>query len=125
MAHQVLQWPSTVYPGEVDAECPEAKPVLAVLIQKLGVEGPSPAGYQVKNLGRSMDGLWQINLKAEGRQIRVLYAPDGRMIILFRIHKKSSPQEQSRAYELAKKRKREYEAAQKELIEDVKRRTSH
>jgi hypothetical protein len=114
MAHDVRQWPSSVYPGEVDDECPEAKPVIAVLIQNLSTEGPSPAAYQVKNLGRKMDGLWQINLRVEGRQVRVLFAPYGQLIVLFRIHKKSSPAEQTRAYELARKRKREYEAEVKE-----------
>jgi hypothetical protein len=32
MSHNVKQWPDTVYPGEVDAECPEAKAVIDVLI---------------------------------------------------------------------------------------------
>lgn len=110
MSHNVKQWPDTVYPGEVDSECPEARAVIDVLISQLSVQGPSPLGYHVKVLGKKMNQLWQINLKVETRQIRVLYAPYGSDIILFRIHKKGSPQEQSRAYELAIKRKTDYQS---------------
>jgi hypothetical protein len=113
MAHNVLQWPSTVYPGEVDGECPEAREVIDALILRLRTQGPSPVGYRVKTLGAKMGGLWQINLKVEKRQIRVLYAPYGPTIVLFRIHKKGSPQEQTRAYTLATERKREYDATKK------------
>jgi hypothetical protein len=109
MGHIVKQWPGTVYPGEVDAECPEAKAVIDVLISQLSVQGPSPLGYHVKVLGKKLNHLWQINLKVETRQIRVLYAPYGSEIVLFRIHKKGSPQEQSRAYDLAAKRKSDYD----------------
>jgi Phage derived protein Gp49-like (DUF891) len=115
MAYDVRQWPSTVYPGEVNEECPEAREAIDVLLRKMTASGPSPEAYQVKNLGKRMDGLWQINLKVEKRQIRILYAPDGQLIVLFRIHKKSSAQEQTRAYDLAKARKREYEAEVKRL----------
>lgn len=109
MAHYVLQYPSTVYPGEVRAECPEAEPTIDVLLGKMAAEGPSPEGYGFKPLGKKRDGLWQINLKVAQRQVRILYAPYGQAIVLFRIHKKGSPQEQERAYELAQRRKREYE----------------
>jgi hypothetical protein len=112
MAHDVRQWPDTVYPGEIEDECPEAREVIDALIRRMGEEGPSPDGYHdCKNLGRRMEGLWQLNLRIVGtkRQVRILYAPYGPTIVLFRIHKKSSPQEQRRAYDLAKARKREYE----------------
>ncbi|SRR6266851_485100 len=109
MAHDVRHWPGTVYPGEVDRECPEAKPLIDTLIRRLTADGPSPDGYRVKTLGANMGGLWQINLKVRRRQVRVLYAPYGQTIVLFRIHRKGSPEEQDRAYELAKTRKHEYE----------------
>ena|ERR1700692_4055458 len=109
MPHAVRKWPSSVYPGEIDSECPEAREVIDVLIRNFQTQGPSPAGYAVKSLGQKMGGLWQVNLKVQKRQVRILYAPDGQDIVLFRIHKKGSPQEQGRAYELAKTRKREYE----------------
>jgi hypothetical protein len=109
MAHVVLQWPNTVYPGEIDSECPEAREVIDALLLNMRAQGTSPPGYEVKTLGKQKDGLWQLNLKVKKRQIRLLYAPYGQAIVLFRIHKKGSPQEQNRAYNLAMKRKREYE----------------
>jgi hypothetical protein len=89
------------YPGEVDSECPEAGAIIDALIRNLALQGPVPAGYRVKPLGKRQQGLWQINLKVEKRQVRILYAPYGETIVLFRIHKKGSPQEQERAYGLA------------------------
>lgn len=110
MPHDVRTRPASVYPGEGDSECPEAKATIDVLIRTLRLQGPSPSGYAVKTLGRKLGGLWQINLKVAKRQVRVLYAPYGQTIVLFRIHKKGSPQEQRRAYKLAMTRKSEYEA---------------
>src|SRR3954447_2505898 len=117
MAYDVGQWPrEAVYPAEVERECPEALEVIDALLFAMRSAGPSPPGYAVKTLGAKLGGLWQINLKVQKRQIRLLYAPYGRMIVCFRIHKKGSPQEQARAYDLAKRRKSEYETI---------RRTSH
>jgi len=109
MPYRVHQWPTGVHPDETRAECPEAEATIDVLIGRMKGVGPSPDGYQVKSLGKKRGGLWQINLKVEKRQVRILYAPYQDTIVIFRIHKKSSPQEQERAYELAQKRKREYE----------------
>jgi hypothetical protein len=127
MVHDVRQWPSSVYPGEVDAECPEARQIIDALILNLSRHGPSPDGYGAKTLGKKLGGLWQINLKVEKRQVRVLYSPYGNKIVLFRIHKKSSPQEQRRAYDLAIRRKTEYEAAMAtiERKKDGRDRTLH
>lgn len=122
MDYDVRKYPATVYPGEVDEECPEARPVIDVLISVMGRDGPSPEVYRVKTLGKKNGGLWQINLKVDGRQIRILYAPYGKDIVIFRIHKKGSPQEQERAYGLAVKRKREYEAIKRgEALHDGNR----
>jgi hypothetical protein len=116
MAYDVRQWPSTVYPGEMDEECPEACEAIDALIRNLRTQGPSPAGYRVKTLGVKVGNLWQINLKVEKHQTRVLYAPYGQTIVLFRIHKKRSPQEQTRAHGLAKRRKSEYELAKRATL---------
>jgi hypothetical protein len=124
MPHDVRQWPNSVYPGEVDSECPEARQVIDTLILNLRRNGPSPEGYRAKNLGKRMGGLWQINLKVEKRQVRILYAPYGLVIVLFRIHKKGSRQEQQRAYELAKDRKREYEIAKDKAERNTNGRSS-
>jgi hypothetical protein len=127
MPHDVRQWPNSVYPDEVTSECSEAREVIDALILNLKRRGPSPDGYAVKTLGKDWGGLWQINLKVEKRQVRVLYAPYGQRIVLFRIHKKGSPQEQRRAYELAARRKREYEAEQEraEREKNGRHRTFH
>jgi hypothetical protein len=109
MTHTVEQWPGGVYPGEIRAECPQAEATIDVLIGRMMTAGPNPHGYKVKLLGRRRGGLWQINLKVETRQVRILYAPYDNKIVIFRIHKKSSPQEQERAYDLAQARKRDYE----------------
>jgi transcriptional regulator with XRE-family HTH domain len=106
MAYTVSRWPLSVYPDEMADECPEAEPEITVLILKLRQHGPKPIGYAHKVLGKRHNGLWQLSLKVRKRQIRMLYAPYGNEIVLFRIHKKSSPQEQNRAYVLAAARKR-------------------
>jgi hypothetical protein len=108
MKYNALEYPVGVV-AEGEDECPEAIALIAVLIGRLEAVGPSPEEYNVKNLGKKQDGLWQINMKIEGRQVRVLYAPYDRNIVLFCIHKKSSPQEQTRGYTTAKRRKAEYE----------------
>lgn len=113
MPYEIRQWPKTVYPDELLDECSEAAAIVDVFISEMRRQGPMPLGYSVKNLGGDLDGLWQLNLKVRGRQIRILYAPYKDIITLFRIHKKSSTQEQNRAYRLAKKRKREYEEIMK------------
>lgn len=115
MPYKTLQWPPTVYPGEVDAECPEAKAAIVVLITKMREQGPQPEGYKIKSLGQQLGGLWQVNLKIENKHTRILYAPDGKEIVFFRIHRKSSPQEQQRAYVLAMERKAEYEERKRQL----------
>jgi phage-related protein len=108
MAYDLRQWPYNVYPGEL-GEFPEAVADIDVALSALRNHGPQPDGYAFKALGKTKGGLWQINLRAKGRQIRILYAPYGGMIVIFRIHKKSSPQEQQRAYELAMSRKKQAE----------------
>jgi phage-related protein len=113
MPYDLRQWPASVYPGET-RDFPEALPDIDVALGALQREGPKPDGHAFKPLGKKKGGLWQLNLRASGRQIRILYAPyDGTMIIVFRIHKKSSQQEQQRAYSLAMERKRQAEQKMK------------
>lgn len=113
MPYTVRRYPESVYPGEAQTECPEAIPEIDALIRAMQRQGPSPDGFAVKTLGKGTGGLWQINLKVEKRQIRILFAPYDSDIVWFRVHKKSSPKEQQRAYDLAVKRKREYEDSKK------------
>ena len=122
MRYTIRQWPSGgVYPDEINRECPEALEIIDVFLMSMMEHGPSPPGYpKIKTLGQKHEGLWQANLKVARKQVRILYAPYGNEIVLFRIHKKSSQPEQDRAYELATKRKREYERARK-----INEQTSH
>ena len=113
MPYDLKQWPQSVYPGAT-AEFPDAMPVIDVALQALRTEGPRPQGYEFKPLGKKKGGLWQINLRVKRQQIRILYAPYGQTIIVFHIHKKSSPQEQQRAYDKAMSRKRQAEQIMKD-----------
>jgi hypothetical protein len=108
MPYELRQWPRTVYPDEV-ADLFDAQADIDVALSELRTQGPRPEGYQFKPLGAVKGGLWQLNFKSSGKQIRFLYAPYGNTIVIFRIHKKSSPQEQQRAYTQAMKRKRQAE----------------
>jgi hypothetical protein len=115
MFFELRQWPASVYPRELKP-FPEAKVDVDVALLALRREGPAPEGYTFKHLGKSKGYLWQINLKVvqSGRQVRILYAPYGRAIVVFHIHKKSSPQEQQAGYALAMSRKREAEKLMKQ-----------
>jgi hypothetical protein len=108
MPHELRQWPPSVYPTEIE-EFPEAREAIDAALNEMRLQGPSPLGYHVKNLGRSKNFLWQLNLKVQKRQIRILYAPYKNTIVVFRIHKKSSPQEQQDAYIVAMNRKKQAE----------------
>ena len=126
MPHDVREWPpGTVYPGEVLSECPEAQVEIDLFLLRLCQHGPSPEGFNVKPLGAKLGGLWQCNMKVAGRQVRILYAPYGGTIVLFRIHKKSSKQEQNRAYAKAVDRKRKYELLRKTGDNDERPITVH
>ena len=108
MAHELKQWPADVYPDETE-EFPEAGADIDTALLELRRQGPSPLGYHVKNLGKTKNGLWQLNLKVQRKQIRILYAPYKGFIVIFRIHKKGSPQEQQAAYQVAMARKKSAE----------------
>ena len=80
MVHDVRQWPSSVYPGEVDDECPEARQIIDALILNLARHGPSPDGYGVKTLGkktgRSMADQSEIREAASAGALRALRTAD-------------------------------------------------
>jgi hypothetical protein len=105
MPHELKQWPADVYPNETE-EFPEAGADIDAALLELHRQGPSPLGYHVKNLGKTKNGLWQLNMKVQRKQIRILYAPYKGFIVIFKIHKKSSPQEQQAAYQVAMARKK-------------------
>ena len=105
MPHELKQWPADVYSNEIE-EFPEAGAEIDAALLELHRQGPSPLGYHVKNLGKTKNGLWQLNMKVQRKQIRILYAPYKGFIVIFKIHKKSSPQEQQAAYQVAMARKK-------------------
>jgi hypothetical protein len=113
MPYDLRQWPHTVYPGEL-SDFPEAQPEIDVALAALRDQGPQPTGFNVKNLGKAKNYLWQLSLKVEKRQIRILYSPYKAAIVLFHIHKKSSPQEQQRAYSKAMTRKSQAETVMRD-----------
>ena len=113
MPHRLKQWPASVYPKEAN-ELPEAKAEIDAALRTLARFGPMREEYGAKNLGQTQDSLWQLGFKVNRKQIRLLYAPYKDVIVLFRIHPKTSPQEQERAYTLAMKRKKEAERIMKE-----------
>ena len=106
MAHELKQWPADVYPSE---EFPEAGADIDTALLELHRQGPSPLGYHVKSLGKTKNGLWQLNLKVQRKQIRILYAAYKDFIVVLKIHQKSSAQEQQAAYQVAMARKKSAE----------------
>ena len=108
MAYELKQWPADVYPDETE-EFPEAGADIDTALLELHRQGPSPLGYHVKSLGKTKNGLWQLNLKVQRNQIWILYAPYKDFIVVFKIHKKGSPREQQAAYQVATARKKAVE----------------
>ena len=106
MPYELRQWPWNVYPKEVLDDFPEAMADVDVALKEIQAYGPNPITYSVKPLPKNLKGLWQLSMKSGGRQIRLLYSAYGQTIVVSRIHKKSSPQEQQRAYDLALQRKK-------------------
>lgn len=107
--YALKKWPDKVYPGEIDKVW-AADVAIDVCLNEIKQHGPAPHGYSTKHLGKKMRYIWQLNMKIKGRQIRILYAQYDKIIVLLRIHKKSSPQEQQADYSLAISRKREVDA---------------
>lgn len=114
MAWWLRQWPASVYPREAD-DLPDEKPDIDAALRALSRFGPQREEYGAKCLGQGQDGLWQLGFKVNRKRIRILYAPYGDVIAIFRIHPKTSPQEQERAYALARDRKKQAERRMKEL----------
>ena len=108
MAWWLRQWPGSVYPKEAN-DLPDAAPEIDAALRALSRNGPKLEEYGAKCLGQSQDGLWQLGFKVNRKRIRILYAPYGDVIVVFRIHPKTSPQEQERAYTLARERKKQAE----------------
>lgn len=114
--YSLKQYPPRVYEKEIDPVW-RAQAKLDVLFEQMKKEGPQPLGYKSKHHGQRLASIWQINLKVEGRQIRVLYAQYDKILVILHIHKKSSPQEQQAGYATAKARKQTLDVMIKEGAE--------
>ena len=99
------QWSDRVREKEVDPVW-RADAAIDVLLNRMRSEGPKPLGYKWNHHGKKLSYIWQINLKVEQRQIRVLFANYGLYIVILHIHKKSSTQEQAAGYVTAIRRKK-------------------
>lgn len=104
-AYVLKQYPGTVLEKDIDSVW-QADADIDVLLNMMRSEGPKPPGYKWKYHGKKFSYIWQINLKVERRQIRILYVSIGLYIVILHIHKKSSPQEQTAGYATAVRRKK-------------------
>lgn len=87
-----------------------ARAEVKAALRELAEFGPNPPGRSVKTLGKGVGGLWQMSLKVQKEQVRLLYFPWGRkIIVLVSAFKKTSPQVQEREYQTAKDRRKEAE----------------
>lgn len=109
MAYDLKCWPDSVSRKEINDLPTGARAEVKVALRELQRFGPSPPARTVKNLGKAKDGLWQLNLKVNREQIRLLYFPwGGRIIVVLSVFKKTSKLQQ-REYETAMQRKKEAE----------------
>jgi phage-related protein len=127
MSYDLRQWPGSVY-GDAMKALPNEEVEIDIAIRSIRRHGPMPPGYKAKPLKDDLHGLYQLNFKVRGKQIRFLYSPFRKTVVFFIIHGKSSPQEQKHAYNIAKRRLREVEAMNKQSkgqLQDVPLLTVH
>ena len=110
MSYRVSCFPERVDAKEIDALETGLRREAKAAIRDLARSGPAPPGRTVKKLGKQLGYLWQMNLKVNREQLRILYFPHGQNeIVLVSVFTKGSPQEQQRAYETAVRRKADAE----------------
>ena len=110
MPYELFCWPASVSRKEIESLPASARAGVKLALSELARFGPNPSVRSVKNLGKKNDGLWQLSLKVDREQIRLLYFPwRNRIIVLVSAFKKTSPQLQQREYEAAVARKKEAE----------------
>ncbi|MGQ0443938.1 MAG: type II toxin-antitoxin system RelE/ParE family toxin [Beijerinckiaceae bacterium] len=110
MPFTIQQWPGSVQRKEIEALPIDAQAAVMVMLRTMRDAGPYPVEYKVKLLSRHLRGLIQANLKINKEQIRVLYPRYSLRIVVFHVFKKTSPQAESRGYELATARRKTFEA---------------
>jgi phage-related protein len=106
MPYRLLCLPERVSKKEIEKLETAPKAEVKAALRDMQRFGPSPEGRNVKNLGKDVGYLWQMNLKANREQIRILYFPHGASdIVIVSVFMKTSPQEQEREYKNAVKRR--------------------
>ena len=105
MPYELKQWPSSIQ-NEVEELPTEAKASVLVMLRGMSQRGPWLPEYKIKPLPRHLHGLNQVNLRNKKEQIRVLFFVSGNMVVIVRVFKKTSPQEEQQAYKLAAARMR-------------------
>jgi len=110
MPYELKYWPESIPKREIEALPTAARAELKAALLDLARFGPNPPARNVKNLGKANAGLWQLNLKVNKEQIRLLYFPwGGRIVVVVSAFKKTSKQLQEREYQTAMSRKKEAE----------------
>lgn len=105
MAYDIRQWPASVRKSEIGKLPPDAEVAILVMLRAMRLRGAWLEEYTIKPLPGRLHGLNQVNMKVNGEQIRVLFSVYGQCIVVYRAFKKTSPQIEQRAYDIALNRK--------------------
>jgi phage-related protein len=109
MPYTISQWSDSVQRKEIEGLPLDASNAVLVMLRTMRRDGPKPSGYKIKPLAKRLHGLSQANLKVNKEQIRVLFSVYGQRIVVLHVFKKTSPQAEQRAYQLALDRKKTVE----------------
>lgn len=110
MPYRLKCHPERVSTKEINGLAKDLKIEVKAALRDMQRFGPRPEGRDVKTLGKQIGQLWQMNLKVNREQIRILYFPNGTAeIVLVSVFTKTSPQEEDREYERAVRRRAEAE----------------
>lgn len=108
MPYEVKCYPDAVGRKEIKNLPIEARAEVASAIRDLATYGPEPPARETKTLkGKHLKGLWQLSLKVNKEQIRLVYFVWGEaIIVVVSVFKKTSPQLQDREHATAAERKK-------------------
>ena len=101
MAYTILQWPASVQRKEINELPEDAAVAILVWLRAMARNGPILEEYKTKRLSDHLHGLIQLNMKINKEQIRVLYFVRSTQIVIVHAFKKTSPQIETKGYEVA------------------------
>lgn len=111
MPYRLKCHPERVSTKEIEGLTKDLRIEVKAALLDLHRFGPQPEGRHVKPLGKKIGYLWQMNLKVNREQVRILYFPNGQdEIVVVSVFTKTSPQEEQREYGNAVARKAQAEA---------------